>query len=202
MPSWRSPPTSARSKSDLGGAALAAWRGEPDQGRRERFHNLLQKRHLDPKPNMKESAPTYKANPAQHCSAQMMGELPPWMSAAPSSVFIPGPLWREQSPTGPKQPRGGRHFSPLIAPSRCALGQRVSHAPPACSPMLGLSCSPTCHPQYTEHFLGAFFGLRVDGLIRLALSSHCLRCDHQIRNISPQAKHKDLIKRKTLKTDC
>lgn len=58
------------------------------------------------------------------------GELPTWMLAAPSSAFFPGPFWREQSPTGPKQPKGGRRFAPLIAPSRRVRSLTQPHVPP------------------------------------------------------------------------
>lgn len=64
-------------------------------------------------------------------------------------MFIPGPFWRGQSPTGPEQPQGDRVFAPLIVPPRHMQEWKVPHAPPAHFPR-GLSLMqprvpPTVH---------------------------------------------------------
>lgn len=95
------------------------------------------------------------------------------------------PLMEGAEPRRTRTTPGGKYFVLLTAPSRCVQGWGVSHAPPTRSPMVGVSCSPTCNPWYSKHFLEPFFGLGVDGLARLALSSYCLQSDHQTWSISP-----------------
>lgn len=105
-----------------------------------------------------------------------------WQHPAPRSFLAPS--GGSKAPRDPSSPKVAGTLLPwLLLPY-----------------VLGLSRSPMCRPWYAEKFWGPFFGLRVDGLTRLALSSYCPQCDHQTRSISPQVKHKHLVKRKTLKT--
>lgn len=181
MPSW----TSLHSKgTHPGGAALAVRQGDPDQGKRERFHYLFQKHHFDPGLNMKESAPAYGANPAQHSSAQVRRE------SHLHGCWQHPPPWSFPTPPAP----GCKHFASSIAPSRHEQGRRISQASPTCAPMLRHAAPSATTIHWT--ILGTILGLRVDGLTRLALSSYHPQCDQQARSVSPQAKHKHLIKMK------
>jgi len=80
-----------------------------------------------------------------------------------------------------------------MAPSKRAQGRRVSQAPPARFPMLGLSHSPTCHLGHMERFLGPILVLGADRLTRLAVSSRCPKVTARLE-ASLEGKHKHLIK--------
>lgn len=129
---------------------------------------------------MNKSTPAYGAKPAQ---VQLESHLHRcWQHTS---------LWSSSTPPAP----GCQHFAPLIAPSRHEPGWRISQASSTRAPMLRHAAP--CATTISWTFLGTIWGLRVDGLTRLALSSYCPQCDQQTRNISPQAKHKHLIKMKT-----
>lgn len=117
----------------------------PDWGKRERSHNFLQKHCLDLKADTKESAPAHKASPAQHCSALVW--QPGHLCGCQQHHHCAWPTLEGESPPGLVQP--------LIAPSRHRQGWRLSHTPPAYSPLLGLTHTAPC-ATHTEHFWDHF----------------------------------------------
>lgn len=155
-PSWRRPPRSAPPKRHPGGAALTEARGS------------------DPTISFKSTVLIQKQTwrkallPTKHCSALVW--QPGHLCGCQQHHHCAWPTLEGESPSGLVQS--------LIAPSRHRQGWRLSHTPPAYSPLLGLTHTAP-RATHTEHFWDHFRESQWMELTRLARSSCCPHCDHQ-----------------------